>query len=157
MIDREEALERLATIAQERGWHVVTAESLTNGQIASTLGSGPDASEWFAGGLVAYATKVKHRLLGVEEEKVVSAACAEQMATGACSLLDAQVAVSATGVGGPGPSEGEPAGTVFVSVAAPGDLATRKLALDGDPEQVLAQTVDHALDLLLQVLQGEGR
>jgi nicotinamide-nucleotide amidase len=153
--ERNSLVERVAELASAREVCVVTAESLTSGLIASTLGAGPDASEWFAGGIVAYQETVKFEVLEVPEGPVVTAECAAQMATAARRLLKADVAVSATGVGGPDPSEGEPAGTVFVSVVAPHDSRTRRLRLSGDPEEVLSQTVDATLTLLVEVLERD--
>jgi nicotinamide-nucleotide amidase len=150
--DRESMIEEVGRLAHERELCLATAESLTSGAIACALGAGPDAAAWFAGAIVAYQEPVKFRLLDVPEGPVVSAACAEQMAIGARTLLDADIAVSATGVGGPEPSEGEAPGTVFVSVATAGEVITHELHLAGDPEDVLAQTVDHALELLADVL-----
>lgn len=149
---RQELVERAARLAGERGLLVATAESLTSGAIASSLGAGPQAASWFAGGVVAYTETVKFDLLGVERGPVVTAGCAEQMAAGVRTLLKADVAMSATGVGGPEPSEGEPPGTVFVTVDDRGAVTTLQLQLDGGPEQVLDRTLDHALELLVQVL-----
>jgi nicotinamide-nucleotide amidase len=150
--DRQSVVHAVARLAIEQGLRVVTAESLTSGAIATSLGSGPNAASWFAGAIVAYQEPVKFRLLGVPEGPVVTAACAEQMALGACTLFEADVSVSATGVGGPEPSEGSPPGTVFISVATSDGSTTQALELPGEPEKVLAQTIDHALDLLLHVL-----
>jgi nicotinamide-nucleotide amidase len=88
----------------------------------------------------------------VDERPVVTRTCAEQMARGAMRLLEADVAVSTTGVGGPDSSEGKPAGMVFVSVAAKGDTVTRELHLDGEPEEVLQQSSDAAVALLAEVV-----
>ena len=149
-VDRVEEISRLAG---ERGVTVVTSESLTSGTVAKTLGAGPNASGWFRGGIVAYQEPVKFDVLGVPEGPVVTPECAEQMARGARVLLGADVAVSATGVGGPDPSEGRPPGTVFVAVATPDDVTVRELSLDGGPDQVLDGTVTRCLMLLEEVLR----
>jgi nicotinamide-nucleotide amidase len=146
-------LEHIARLASEQGVVVVTAESLTSGAIASRLGAGPDAAEWFAGGVIAYQEPVKFRVLQVAEGPVVSAECAGQMAEGARRLLDADLAVSATGVGGPEPGEGKPPGTVFVSVATDRGVSTQQLILSGGPENVIASTVDAALGAVEDVLR----
>ena len=144
----------IADRAVEDQLRIVTSESLTSGNIATRLGAGPNAADWFGGGVVAYQEPVKFDLLGVDEGPVVTAKCAEQMAHGAMRLLQADVAVSATGVGGPEPSEGKPAGTVFMSVATSSDTTTRELHFDGEPEQILEQTVDAAISLLTEVLSA---
>jgi nicotinamide-nucleotide amidase len=157
--DRDSLVEEIARLASDRGISVVTSESLTSGAVASALGQGPNAADWFAGGVVAYQEPVKFDVLGVPEGPVVSEQCAAQMARGARTLLGASGCVSVTGVGGPEPSEGEPPGTVWMAVstgaAQDDDLVTRKVQLDGDPGDVVEKTVDVALELLLEVLRDD--
>lgn len=148
-------IERLSDLARERGLRVAVAESLTSGRLANTVGSGADASEWFAGGVVAYLTDVKERVLGLAPgTDPCSAACAEQLAIGARDLLDADVCVSTTGVGGPDPDGGHPPGTVYLGWATPDAVGHRRLALTGDPEEVLAATVEAAVRLLAFHAEG---
>ena len=148
-------VERIARLASEQDAIVAAAESLTSGAIASRLGAGPDAAAWFAGAVVAYQELVKFEVLDVAEGPVVTAMCAEQMAQGVRRLLGADLAVSATGVGGPEPSEGKPAGTVFVSVATDHGVGTQELALRGQPDEVIAATVAAALAALEGALRGD--
>ena len=155
MSDDVERVKRIAKLAGERKVRVVASESLTSGTVATRLGAGPNAADWFGGGIVAYQEPVKFDVLGVEEGPVVTEACARQMATGARKLFGADVAVSCTGVGGPDPSEGKPAGTVIIAVASGEDLVVRELALDGSPEEVLAETASHCLALLEEVLGSD--
>ncbi|MGI8536904.1 MAG: CinA family protein [Mycobacteriales bacterium] len=108
--------EQLAELLQQRGWRIATAESVTAGNVVELAAQAPQASSWLLGGLVAYATDVKERPLGVEPGPVVNAETAAQMASGVAALLGAEVAVATTGVGGPDPEEGQPAGTVWVGV-----------------------------------------
>ncbi len=153
LTDDTSRVERIADLAVDLEVTVATAESLTSGTIAKTMGAGPNAADWFRGGIVAYQEPVKFDVLGVPEGPVVTAECAEQMALGARKLLGADLVVSATGVGGPDPSEGEPPGTVFIAVARDDDVTVEKLELDeDDPEQVLGHTVSRSLELLEQVL-----
>ncbi|WP_051662286.1 MULTISPECIES: CinA family protein [unclassified Microbacterium] len=148
-------IERLSDLARERGLRVAVAESLTSGRLANTVGSGADASEWFAGGVVAYLTDVKERVLGlVPGTDPCSAACAEQLAIGARDLLDADLCVSTTGVGGPDPDGGHPPGTVYLGWATPDAVGHRRLALTGGPEEVLATTVEAAVRLLAFHAEG---
>lgn len=157
MDEPEETVERIAKLAQRQGVTVAAAESLTSGLVASRLGAGPDASEWFRGSVVAYQEPVKFEVLGVREGPVVDPECAEQMARGVARLLGADVAVAATGVGGPDPSEGKPAGTVFLAVTVDGATTVRKLAVDDDdPERILRETTASALDLLAGTLADLG-
>jgi nicotinamide-nucleotide amidase len=147
--------DRIERIAAARQARVVTAESLTCGNVAATLGAGPNASAWFGGGVVAYQEAIKFDVLGVPEGPVVTRECAEQMARGARRLLSADVAVSCTGVGGPDPSEGKPAGTVVVAVATEQGVDVRELSLDGGPDEVLEQTTSACLGLLEEVLGAD--
>ena len=153
MTDDVDRVKEISRLAAESGVTVVTSESLTSGTVAKTLGAGPNAADWFRGGIVAYQEPVKFDVLGVPEGPVVTAECAEQMARGAQRLLGADVAVSATGVGGPDPSEGKAPGTVFVAVATPEEVTVRELSLDGGPDEVLDGTVTRCLMLLEEVLQ----
>ena len=84
----------------------------------------------------------------------MTAECAEDMARGVARLLGSDVSVAATGVGGPEPSEGKPAGTVYLAVLVHTSATVRELDLDGDPEQILEATAAHALELLATALEG---
>ncbi|WP_307861119.1 CinA family protein [Microbacterium sp. SD291] len=145
----------MSEIARERHLRVCVAESLTSGRLANTVGAGEGASEWFAGGIVAYLTDVKERLLGLPPgTDPCSGACAEQLAAGALRLFDADICVSTTGVGGPGPEGGHPAGTVYVGWATASARGHRALSLVGDPQQVLDDATAAAVRLLAFHLEG---
>jgi nicotinamide-nucleotide amidase len=131
---------------------VAVAESLTGGMLSSRLAQRKAASTWFAGGVVAYATRVKHELLAVRPGPVVSEAAAVDMAEGVRQLLGADVAVAVTGVGGPDPQDGIPPGTVWVAVAGPDRCLTRCFHFVGEPRRVCEETVVAALDLLDSLL-----
>lgn len=142
-------LTTLSALARARGIRICVAESLTSGQLANTVGAGESASEWFAGGIVAYFTEVKERVLGLGPgTDPCSAECAEQLARGARELFDADLCVSTTGVGGPEPQDGHPPGTVYLGWATATDAGHRRLDLDGDPPEVLEGSVAAALRLL---------
>ena len=145
----QDVLSRLADTVKARGWRVAAAESVTAGLVANHLAQAPEASDWFLGGVVSYATEVKAKLLGVAPGPVVNPETAEQMARGVAELLGAQVAVATTGVGGPDPSEDQPAGRVGVGVYVDGTLTHHRLDLDGDPEDVCTGAADEALRLLV--------
>lgn len=132
------------------------AESLTGGELAALLSGAPGSSEVFVGGVVAYATEVKRRLLGVTAEHVVSAACAEQLAAGVRDLLGADWSLATTGVAGPAEQEGQPVGTVFVGLAGPAGVSAHRLRLSGDRAQVRAETCRAAVSLLAEALRAEG-
>lgn len=110
----------IASLALRQGRRVAVAESCSGGAVAAALSGVPGASRWFAGGVVAYQSWVKERVLGVDRgildsEGAVSAACAEAMARGARASLSADVVVAVTGYAGPdGGDERNPVGTVYV-------------------------------------------
>ncbi|NYF99348.1 nicotinamide-nucleotide amidohydrolase family protein [Janibacter cremeus] len=145
-----------------RGWSLGTAESLTGGLLAATFVAVAGASQVFRGSVVAYDPGVKIDVLGVPAELVervgtVAQEVAAQMALGARRVLGVDVALATTGVAGPGPSEGHPAGTVWLACAAPTGVTTRVLALTGDRPQVRTDAVLAALVLGHEVaLSADG-
>jgi nicotinamide-nucleotide amidase len=152
--ERIEELGRLiADRASRAGVHVAAAESLTSGAICSALGRAPSASEWFAGGVVAYSEHVKFDVLGVTPGPVITAICAEQMAAGLARLLSADVVAAVTGAGGPDPEEGKPAGTVYLAHGTGTALSVDELHLKGDPAEVVEATVEAALEALAADLE----
>ncbi|WP_314148154.1 CinA family protein [uncultured Leifsonia sp.] len=138
----------MADTAAASGVRIAVAESLTSGAISTALGSAPQASRWFVGGVVAYSEHVKFDVLGVEPGPVITAACAEQMAEGVARLLDAEVVAAVTGAGGPGPEEGRPAGTVFLAHGRRGALTVEHLRFVGEPAEVVQATVEAAVRAL---------
>jgi nicotinamide-nucleotide amidase len=140
--------EAISRIALDRGITVAVAESLTGGALAQALAAAPDASEWFAGGVVAYTVRTKARVLGVPEGPVVNAPTARRMAEGVRELLGADIAAAVTGVGGPGDEEGQTPGTVFLAIVTADSTRITEFAFAGDPASVLAQTVDATLRAL---------
>lgn len=154
---RSELAGRVAELAAAHGVTVAVAESLTGGMIASSLAEAPGASDWFRGGVVAYASDVKHELLDVPPGPVVSAPAAAAMAQGARRLLRADVAVAVTGAGGPDPQDGQPAGTVFLALADDAGTHVEHRRFSGsDPSQVCADTTADALRLLVLRITGTG-
>ena len=142
------SIERVADFAHDRGISIAAAESLTSGALAGALGKGEDASEWFAGGVVAYFSRVKFEVLGVDEGPVITERCAEQMAEGVRRLLRADAAVAVTGAGGPDAEEGKPPGTVFIAASVHGRVVVKQYSFDGDPGTVVEKTVESALGQL---------
>jgi PncC family amidohydrolase len=144
----------------EREQTVATAESLTGGRLGMLLTETPGSSATYVGGIVAYATGLKVSLLGVPESLVeahgvVSAECARWMAGGVRSLTGATFGVSTTGVAGPDPQEGKPAGTVFVGVAGPDDESVLALELGGSRFEIRDRTCAEALSALADILRGK--
>jgi len=153
------AAEVLAEL-RRRGQTLAVAESLTGGLLAATLVEVPGASAAFRGGIVAYATDLKVRLVHVPEDLLatrgpVDADVAAALAAGARERCAADWGLGTTGVAGPDPQDGQPVGRVYVAVAGPAGVAgVRQLTLTGDRAAIRARTVAHALALLLEVLAG---
>jgi nicotinamide-nucleotide amidase len=130
---------------RELGWSLAVAESLTSGRLACELGAAENASEWFRGGVIAYSEDVKFEVLNVDRGPVITARAAQQMAEGVRKLTGAEIGISTTGVGGPGPHEGQPAGTVFIGVCSPSGEEVSMHQFAGEPEEVIEQATIHAL------------
>jgi nicotinamide-nucleotide amidase len=166
---RREAAAEIIALLTARQQSVAAAESLTGGLLAAALTDIPGASAAFRGGIVAYATELKAALLGVDRgvldtHGAVSPDVAAAMAQGARGRLGATYGVATTGVAGPGPAEGKPAGTVYVAVSVAqigGDAGrgtqVRRLALAGSRDVIRAGTVAEALALLLVMMREETR
>jgi nicotinamide-nucleotide amidase len=141
---------------------VAVAESLTGGLVVARLVDVAGASLVVRGGVVAYAADLKASLLGVDPALLarvgtVDAEVAEQMAVGVRERLGATWGLATTGVAGPGPQEGHPAGTAYVAIARAGaDCAVRRLDLPGDRTEVREATVTAVLELLAARLRSSA-
>jgi nicotinamide-nucleotide amidase len=148
---------RLTVAGQTLG----VAESLTGGLLTARVVDVPGASVALRGAVVAYATDLKHRLLGVDPDLLaahgpVDAEVAVQMAIGARTRLGADWGVGTTGVAGPDPQDGKLPGTVFVGVSRPGMSDVHGLQLAGTRAQIRSGTVRAALEQLLSALGDRG-
>lgn len=144
----EDVVAEIASFARENGLLVAAAESLTSGRVLAALGKGKGATEWFAGGVVAYLDEVKYDVLGVAEGPVVTPVCALQMAQGVAKLLGADASVATTGVGGPEAQDGQPPGTVFIAVQVDGEVSAQGFYFEGQPADVVSLATSRALLLL---------
>lgn len=143
------------------GQTVAVAESLTGGLVAGALTEVVGASVVVRGGVLAYATDLKARVLGVDEVLLaqvgaVDADVAEQMAAGVRSLMGATFGLATTGVAGPDQADGKPVGTVYVAVAGPDSSRVKALCLSGDRGQVRARSVLAVLELLAEELDARS-
>lgn len=158
--DGRTAAERVIDTAKQAEKRIGTAESCTGGLIAASLTDVPGSSEVVYGGIVSYANEVKQARLGVKEETLaqfgaVSEETAREMAEGALRELGVDVAVSVTGIAGPGGAvPGKPVGTVWIAVATANGVNAKLHSFDGDRETVRRQTVDAALAMMLEALEG---
>lgn len=156
---------RLLTV---KGETLAVAESLTGGLVAAEITSVPGASKVFRGSVTAYATELKHELLGVDatllaQRGAVDPQVAAEMAVGVRKALGADWGIATTGVAGPDPQDGQPVGTVYVAVCGPsvtdsvfsGGGKVEHLRLNGDRAEIRMESVRSVLALLLGELAGE--
>lgn len=139
-----------------KGKTLAVAESCTGGGVGTAITAVPGSSAIFKGGIVSYCNEIKHKLLGVDEAVLdrfgaVSAPVAEAMAVGARRALDVDIAVSVTGLAGPGGDEfGNSVGTVFIGYSDSARTFSRKLLFDGDRESVRNQATEAVVRLILE-------
>ena len=139
-----------------RGRTLATAESLTGGGIGAALTAVPGSSAVYKGGIISYTNEVKETVLGVPAEVLdaygaVSEPVARAMAECALRLIKADVAVSVTGLAGPGGDEyGNPVGTVFIGYADERGSKVKHCLLSGSREEIRRQTIEAALELVLE-------
>lgn len=144
----------LVAALRERGLTIAVAESLTGGAVASEIVAVPGASTVFVGGVVAYATRVKAEVLGVDPallvtEGAVHPLVAEQMATGVRQAMSADLGLATTGVAGPDPQDGHEPGEVWIGVATVDGVSSTRLDLVGDRAAIREAAVEAALALAL--------
>jgi PncC family amidohydrolase len=154
--DRLVALaERLSTVCVDRGLTVATAESCTGGLVAHAITEIAGSSAYFLGGFVTYADNAKREQLGVPPELLashgaVSAQVARAMAEGVRARLGTTVAVSITGIAGPGGgSDEKPVGLTYVAVADQAGADVRRHLWSGDRSANKRDSAAAALELLL--------
>ena len=139
----------LAHEALNQGLRIAVAESLTSGMLCTAIGAAEQASEWFAGGVIAYTVETKERVLGLPPgTDPCSPQCAVQLAVGVRELLGADIAVSTTGVGGPDPEDGHAPGTVYLGWATAEHHGEHLLRLEGEPEEILREPTRRAVRVL---------
>lgn len=138
------------------GKTIATAESLTGGGIGAALTAVSGSSAVYKGGIISYTNEIKHHVLGVSRQVLdqygaVSAQVAAEMVSGVRKLLNVDVAVSVTGLAGPGGDEfGNPVGTVYIGYEDHRQAVVRHYCFEGDREAVRQQTVEAALALILE-------
>lgn len=148
--------ERLLAAARARGAMIATAESCTGGLVAGAITDVAGSSTIFDRGFVTYSNAAKVAMLGVSEGTLaqhgaVSEEVAEEMARGALARSAATLAVSITGIAGPGGSDFKPEGRVCFGIASARRCRTETIEFGAlGRVAVRARSVDHALDLLLE-------
>lgn len=139
-----------------RGRTISTAESCTGGGIGSALTAIPGSSIVYKGGIISYTNEVKTKLLGVpkdllDREGPVSAPVAREMANGIRNSIQTDVAISVTGLAGPGgDAYGNPVGTVYIGYCDAFKTIVQQFHFEGNREQVRRQAITAALEILLR-------
>jgi len=152
---------RLIEVLKEKKLKIATAESCTGGLLAKKITDISGSSEVFDMGLVSYANRIKHDILGVpgevlETKGAVSYETAEAMARGIVRVADADIGVGITGIAGPtGGTPTKPVGTVFYGLYFRNEdkLLVEELHLDGNRDEVREQTTKIVIDRVLGWLE----
>ena len=139
-----------------QGKTLATAESCTGGGIGAALTAVPGSSAVYKGGVISYTNEIKHKVLGVSAELIerygaVSPWVAGEMVSGVRNLMQTDIAVSVTGLAGPGGDDyGNPVGTVYIGYEDRTRAVVRHYCFEGDRDSVRQQTVDAALTMILE-------
>ncbi len=163
MRPKESATELVRDLAEalaKRGWTLAVAESCTGGSLGAAITDRAGSSAYFLGGIVAYDNRLKRDLLGVPDGDLdchgaVSLAVAERMATGCQRRVGSDLAVSITGIAGPGgATPGKPVGLVFIGIATGTAGHAEEYHFSGDRADVRRQAVEAALRLALHAARS---
>ena len=158
MSSEETGAEELLRRARARGLTIATAESCTGGLLGAAITAIPGASDVYLGGFITYSNAMKRAALGVpaaalEAFGAVSEEVAEEMARGARAATGADLAVSITGIAGPGGSEHKPEGRVCFALAHAAGIRAQTVGFRPlGRESVRMAACDHALKLLVLAL-----
>lgn len=149
----------IGELLNQRNWRLSVAESCTGGLLADQITDTPGASQYFVGGIVAYAYEAKVKLLGVEwvvleQYGAVSAEVVLQMARGARLALDTDVALSISGIAGPGgATPDKPVGLTWVGLSTAQNTLARQYIWEGDRRDNKIQSAQAALEFLAEFLE----
>lgn len=153
-VDDDELQHAVLKLLDDKRKTLATAESVTAGLVAHRLGQIPGASVWFRGGIVAYVNQIKHELLGVPQELLdvhgaVSAPVAEAMAIGCRERMKTDLAVSTTGLAGPGgATPDKPVGLVYVGLAWDGGVSSTAFSWAGTRTEIQSRTAKMAINVV---------
>ncbi len=151
----------IGTLLRTRGWRLAVAESCTGGLLGYRITTIAGSSDYFAGGLITYSNEAKMALLGVQEESLrlwgaVSPQVALEMAAGARRQLNVELALSVTGIAGPGGGTPlKPVGLVYIGLATPGERWAWRHQWSGDRTANQISSAEAALEHLKTYLQPE--
>ena len=152
--------EVVGNLLKEGNYTLSTAESCTGGAIGAAIVSVPGSSAYFQGGFLTYSNELKHQELGVSQQlfETVGAVSEEvviAMAKGCQQRLKTDFTIAVSGIAGPdGGTDEKPVGTVWVAIATPNEIVTKKLLLSDNRERIISRTVLTALNLLRTTLMN---
>lgn len=160
MTEREdiERVQQVGRLLVARGWMLATAESCTGGLIGHLLTEVPGSSDYYAGGIIAYANEVKMGILKVSPQDIrhygaVSASVARAMARSVRTLFSVQIGLSATGIAGPtGGTPEKPVGTVYLGISGPLGEAIEQHIWPYEREMNKLASARRALDMVIELL-----
>ena len=156
--NNETMAEVIGRLLVQQGKTLAVAESCTGGFISHLITAVPGCSVWFKGSVTAYANETKENILGVKKELIsdfgaVSEEVAKEMANGVLKVLNADFAISTTGIAGPdGGSEEKPVGTVWMAVAAKEGVNAFKFLFGDNRERNIQRSAQTALQMLRKVI-----
>ena len=154
---------QIGELLRKRNLKLVTAESCTGGLIASRITDVPGSSDYFVGGVVSYAYEAKVGLLRVSWDTLqtygaVSRETVLEMARGAREILQADIAISVSGIAGPGGGlPDKPVGTTWIGLSAQDGEWARIFRFEGNRLQNKSSSADAALQLLIDYLNGSRK
>ena len=144
-----------------KGWHLALAESCTGGLISSIITDISGSSNYFENGMVVYSNQSKIRCLGVSKESLVkygavSKKVAEEMAVGLLKRSRVDIALSVTGIAGPGGgSKQKPVGTIWSAIATPVLLKTRLYNFSGERKKIKHDSAIGCLEFLIEIINSD--
>ena len=161
-MDLDQLAAEIGAALRRTGQTLALAESCTGGLVCHCITNIPGSSDYFLGGVVAYANSTKEKVLGVPAETLqkhgaVSRETAVAMAEGVCDLLDADIGVAITGIAGPGGgTPKKPVGLVYISLATRGVHTCERHVWSGDRRANKRSSAQAALQLLLHYLTARS-
>lgn len=150
--------EQIVKKLQEKNYTITTAESCTGGLLAGRILNVSGASNVYKEGYITYANESKEKILGVQHETIethgaVSRETAKEMVIGAAKAANAEVALSTTGIAGPGGGTPEkPVGLIYIGCLVGEQMVIKELRLHGSREENRLETVNETLKLLNDIL-----
>lgn len=157
----EELKEKLFSLLCKNNLKISTAESCTGGMIGASITSIPGISAYYECGFVTYSNEAKHKLIGVKKETLekcgaVSSQTVLEMAQGALLVSGADIAVSVSGIAGPGGgSKEKPVGLVYIGCASKDKSFFERFVFKGNREEVRQQTVNSALEMIIKRIENK--